>query len=273
MKTKSDKQREVQAQALGMQVIFIILALVGALFMGLFSKNKFIRILSAVCLVAIGIGVASYYMDESPAESSKDSPTSVSRIEGEKYNWSQKCIEHWGPVFEVVQEAFAEFGGFKLAQLPVEGADIGERSEWQHDVPLKTPYRYFNKADLYFLHGALVEYKLTANFDTSYSKASIEREYEAVKSAVSQKLKLLASSNSQIEYAEERRGNSYSDYGITISYGKWAKVILDFRLTIIPALPAQFMTLEINAKPGLYDYIFNEAKRMKDEEGAELPAL
>lgn len=82
-KKESEQCRDAAAQALGLRIILILLSLIGALFLGLFSKNKVVRVLSATCLLAIGIGVAVYYMNELPGNSTDGTPNG--RYENMKY--------------------------------------------------------------------------------------------------------------------------------------------------------------------------------------------
>ena len=228
MKTKEEVEaarlREARSQALGIKILLALVALVGALFLGLFSKNKFVRLLSAICLIAIGIGVAVYYTDEMSdvsGETGKTTMVNEQIIEGSKYNWPQKCTEHFGPVFKTIREAFSEFGGFELVQQPIEDIPFkGEYDTCQRDVPLRTPYRYFRNAELEFLHGALIKYTLRADFDKSYSNGSIKREFEAMKGSISDKFMKLASLDTQIEYRKE-------DNGMRINYGVENAVLID----------------------------------------------
>lgn len=112
MKNDSGKLREAKAQALGLKIIFLALTLVGALFMGLFSKNKFVRAISAICLVAIGIGVAVYYLDVYP----RNVPNTQSDQLGKRMNPVQKfqeLLRKAGVPEEAIEASYAS-GGFEF---------------------------------------------------------------------------------------------------------------------------------------------------------------
>ena len=114
-----------------------------------------------------------------------------------EYDWQSMCQREWPNAFPEIQKAFSVFGGFQLAQQPVDGFKLKDcyinqvLSMVQEDVPLQKRYRYFQKADLTFVHGALVGFTLKAHFEKKYSKASVDREYKALQEDIIEKLKCL----------------------------------------------------------------------------------
>ena len=100
-------------------------------------------------------------------------------VAAKTHDWQALCRREWRKTFPRIQETFARFGGFRLAQAPVDG--IAMEGNRQTDVPLRSRYRYFQKADLKFSHGALVGFTLKVHFDKKYSMASVVNEGNATK--------------------------------------------------------------------------------------------
>ena len=199
-------------------VIFAVVYLIALLVKGLFSKNKFVKVVSAAGLVALAIGTvvavrmamnlaskvrgagqdgiceqreASSAMSAEIAPDSPGDPAGGEKpqtsgagartrpVAAKTHDWQALCRREWRKTFPCIQGTFARFGGFRLAQAPVDG--IAMDGDRQMDVPLRSRYRYFQKADLEFSHGALVGFKLKAHFDKKYSMASVVNEGNATK--------------------------------------------------------------------------------------------
>ena len=137
---------------------------------------------------------------ETPPVSTENSiPISVIKNSDGVYDWQSMCQKEWPKSFLEVQRALSVFGGFLLAHPPITGFELSKLNKnsdenllmKQEDVPLQKKYRYFQKADLTFLHGALIGFTLKAHFPKKYSKASVDRECKALQDEIVQSLKCL----------------------------------------------------------------------------------
>lgn len=163
----------------------------------------------ALCVLPpiVGMLLPSVVKQQSVQESverrSEDVEFCVMKNSAGEYDWQSMCQKEWPKSFVEIQKAFSAFGGFQLTQRP--STEVDEWGGWmeQKNVPLQKPYRYFEKADLKFFYGALVEFKLKVHFSAKYSKASIDREYEALKDDVVENLKHLNNPDLRIELVGE----------------------------------------------------------------------
>ena len=356
METKAEKEARLrreanQARVAGMLVAAII-AILSALIMGLFSKNKAVRLFSGVCLLAILIGGALYiYKDEISAHfltndaeqkveaQSQDtvSPTNLSSsvdetnkseagdfsqasldnntpsvpaianidyqqedaesshksphfAEGRKYDWQRRCQNEWGRSFLGMQRVFSAFGGFVLTQQPVDllefSTEGGRLVNIQPDVPLQKPFRQFQNADLEFFHGALIGFTLKAHFAPTYSKGSIEREFEAMAADVVAKLERLHRPDLGIifDVADAKKAKQgllkFSDAFWYVHFGMSQclsehQIIGDvctmFKLNESENGYDMRMTVEI--QDGVKDFIELVLQKVANEAGEELPLL
>ena len=141
-----------------------------------------------------------------PKSTEKPIPIPVIKNSDGVYDWQSMCQKEWPEAFLEIQRVIAVFGGFQLAQPPIDGfklRDINGRNLvgynknnpesplWQDDIPLQKKYRYFQKANLEFLHGALINFTLKAYFPKKYSMASVDREYKALQNDITENLKRL----------------------------------------------------------------------------------
>lgn len=146
-----------------------------------------------------------------PVSTENSIPIPVIKNSDGVYDWQSMCQKEWPKSFLEVQRALSVFGGFQLAQPPIDGLELDEDHNFIHhvqlmiqkDIPLQKKYRYFQKADLKFFHGALIEFTLKAHFPKKYSKASIDREYKALEDDVVEILKPLNKPELGIEYGGE----------------------------------------------------------------------
>ena len=134
MKTKAEVEaarlREARAQALGLRVILALIALVGFLFTGLFSKSRKVRVFSAACLIAIGVVGIAYYADDA-SSNSKDKQENAKvemeqREKAKNFKWPQKCLDYYGPAFGIVREALSEFEAEELIHESVGNLSGGQ---------------------------------------------------------------------------------------------------------------------------------------------------
>ena len=193
-----------------------------------------------------------------------------------KYNWQSKCQKEWRRSFLEVQRTFSVFGGFQLAQPPIDGIEFDTRARdsenIQKDVPLRTPYRYFKSADLEFFHGALVGFTLKAHFAKKYSKASIDRECKAFQDDVVKKLQRLKRPEIGIVL-----GSTFPYHPWSLSYGESPSPSIHKIVgMIITSYDLQQtddgydLTLSVDAIRGLRQFIELVLKQEADESGDEL---
>ena len=112
---------------------------------------------------------------ESTEHKSEDVEFHVIKKSAGGYDWQSMCQKEWPKSFSEIQKAFSAFGGFQLAQPSIGGFNLEEGLGFinhvqlmvQKNVPLQKRYRYFQKADLTFFHGALVGFTLKAHFEKS----------------------------------------------------------------------------------------------------------
>ena len=191
-----------------------------------------------------------------------------------KHDWQSKCQKEWGKAFSEVQRTFSVFGGFQLAQHPIDDVDFAtsgnrDSENIQKDVPLLKQYRYFQKADLEFFNGALVGFTLKAHFAKTYSKASIDREYKAFQEDVIKNLQSLkkqelgvsvgTASLWTVRYGESRRPSTHKITGrIYVTHHLRQKD------------DGYDLTMTVDAKRGLGHYIELVLKKESDEKGDEL---
>ena len=277
---------EARVQGLIIAIVLTVLtAVIGGLIRGLFSKNKTVRISCFIGLVALAAAIGFFFWQGSQPIDKKP-VVAECQVESEKYDWPQICQTHWQPAFEIVRESLAEFGGFELAQPPVSEINFAsEFSSSQNDVPVVKPYRYFEKTDLEFKHGALVKFKLKVNFGEKYSESSIEREFADMKQSIVAKFEKLSQENPRIVQFELQNpasgdmevhyknaaSSSWTDYW----YGKdgGGTITIKPELYINKPLSIRSITLTIDAHRGLASFIDDEFKRLEKDEGEALPAL
>lgn len=134
-------------------------------------------------------------VETGPMRTKMSLETPVIKNSAGEYDWQSMCQKEWPKSFSDIQRAFSVFGGFQLAQPPIDGLGLirgyKELLVRQEDVPLQKKYRYFQKADLIFFHGALIKFTLKTHFPKKYSMASIAREYKALQNDVADNLKHL----------------------------------------------------------------------------------
>ena len=196
------------------------------------------------------------------------------------HDWQPKCQKEWGKSFLEIQRTFSVFGGFQLAQPPIDGIKFGTRGDHdsgniQKDVPLLKQYRYFQKADLEFFNGALVGFTLKAHFPKTYSKASIDRECRAFQDDVVKNLQRLKRADLGIGL-----DSTFPYHPWSLSYGespspsihKIVGMIItsyDLRQTD----DGYDLTLSVDAIRGLRQFIELVLKQGADEMGDELPVF
>lgn len=191
-----------------------------------------------------------------------------------KHDWQSKYQKEWGKSFSEVQRTFSVFGGFQLAQPPIDNIDFAESGNRdsgnsQKNVPLLKQYRYFQKADLEFFNGALVGFTLKAHFAKTYSKASIDREYKAFQEDVIKNLQSLnkpelgvgvgTTSLWTVRYGESRRPSIHKITG---------RIYVTHHLRQND--DGYDLTMTVDAKRGLGHYIELVLKKESDEKGDEL---
>lgn len=191
-----------------------------------------------------------------------------------KHDWQSKCQKEWGKAFSEVQRVFSVFGGFQLAQPPIDDVDFSmsgnrDSENIQKDVPILKQYRYFQKADLEFFNGALVGFTLKAHFAKTYSKASIDREYKAFQEDVIKNLQSLhkpemgvsvgTTSLWTVRYGESRRPSIHKITG---------RIYVTHHLRQND--DGYDLTMTVDAKRGLGHYIELVLKKESDEKGDEL---
>ena len=122
------------------------------------------------------------------------------------YDWQSMCQKEWPKSFLEIQKAFSVFGGFQLAQSPIDGFKLDGYKPLmkQEGIPLLKKYRYFQKADLTFFHGALIKFTLKVDFPKKYSMASVEREYKALQNDINENLKCLNKPDIEIDLKVDR---------------------------------------------------------------------
>jgi len=139
-----------------------------------------------------------------PVSTENSIPIPVIKNSDGVYDWQSMCQKEWPKSFLEIQRALSVFGGFQLAQSPIDGfkldgfelTGIYGRDGYkplmiQEGIPLLKKYRYFQKADLTFFHGALIKFTLKAEFPKKYSMASVDREYKALQNDINENLKCL----------------------------------------------------------------------------------
>lgn len=208
-----------------------------------------------------------------PEESTDPQPQTVTQPNphfeaAQKHNWQRLCQKEWSKSFLEIQEAFSVFGGFKLVQPPIDGIAF-DTEDIQKDVPLQKQYRYFQKADLEFVNGALVGFTLKAHFAKTYSKASIDREYKAFQDDLVKNLKRLHK----------------PELGVSVgTMPPWTVRYGDFRSPSTHRITGEIytteylrqsedgydLTLSVEAKRGLGHFIELVVKKEADETGDEL---
>jgi len=211
----------------------------------------------------------------SPDESTDPQPQTVTQPNphfeaARKHDWQRMCQKEWGKAFLEIQKVFSVFGGFQLAQPPIDDVAF-DTEDIQKDVPLRKQYRYFQKADLEFVNGALVGFTLKAHFAKTYSKASVERECKAFQDDVVKNLKYL------------KRPELGIGLGSTFPYHPWRVDYGESRPSahkIVGMIVTSFLlrqnedgydlTLSIDAKRGLGHFIELVVKKEADEAGDEL---
>ena len=191
-----------------------------------------------------------------------------------KHDWQSKCQKEWGKAFSEVQRTFSVFGGFQLAQPPIDDVDFAtsgnrDSENIQKGVPILRQYRYFQKADLEFFNGALVGFTLKAHFAKTYSKASIDREYKAFQEDVIKNLQSLhkpemgvsvgTTSLWTVRYGESRRPSIHKITG---------RIYVTHHLRQND--DGYDLTMTVDAKRGLGHYIELVLKKESDEKGDEL---
>ena len=210
---------------------------------------------------------------DQPDESTDPQPQTVARTNphfeaARKHDWPRLCQKEWSKSFLEIQEVFSVFGGFKLAQAPIDGFGF-DTEDVQKNVPLQKQYRYFKEADLEFFNGALVGFTLKAHFANTYSKASVERECEAFKDDVVKNLSRLKRPGLgigfggycpwHIEYGQSRNPSVHKIIGMII-------VSYDLRQDD----DGHDLTLSVDAQRGIRHFIELTLKKEADETGNEL---
>ena len=369
-----EKMRKNAAQkqailAILLVILIVVIQVLAFLIKGLFSKNKFVKIFSAIGLLAFAIGtvilVKHIYKDDYTAESSlalnKDDrspktpmaqgrptpfaaeqtavrepsehksenaetrsmkteepissttipeaktskvedapaeppPVISSRSQAEpkpqavvsseksphfkdakEHDWQALCQKEWRKTFGGIQRTFSVFGGFQLAQPPIDGIEFDTDSEdIQKDVPLQKKYRYFQKADLEFFHGALVEFTLKAHFAKKYSKESINRECEALQDDIIMNLKRLNKPELGVVFSNMNESWDEMDEWRYIKYGKSPNPSLHgirgeivISCVLIESDDGHDLTLSVNASDGLRDFIELVLEKEVDEAGED----
>ena len=193
-----------------------------------------------------------------------------------KYNWQAKCQKEWRKSFLELQRVFSVFGGFQLAQPPIDGIELDTRGRdsenIQKDVPLRTPYRYFKSADLEYFHGALVGFTLKVHFAKTYSKASIERECRAFQDDVVKNLQRLKRPDLGIgldsTFPYHPWSLSYGESPSPSAHGIVGMIITSYDLQQTD--DGYDLTLSVDAIRGLRQFIELVLKQTADESGDEL---
>ncbi len=195
-----------------------------------------------------------------------------------KHDWQAKCQKEWGKTFSGIQRTFSIFGGFQLAQPPIDGIEFDVDSEdIQKGVPLQKKYRYFQKADLDFFHGALVEFTLKVHFAKKYSKGSITRECKALQDDVIMNLKRLNKPELGVVFSNMNESWDEMDEWRYVKYGRSPNPSIHgirgeivISCALIESDDGYDLTLTVNASDGLRDFIKLVLEKEVDEAGEEL---
>lgn len=221
-----------------------------------------------------GNGVLPNQSDDSTESQSQKAVQPNPHFEAaRKHDWQALCQKEWRKSFSDIQRTFSIFGGFLLAQPPVDGIDFDASGyhgseNFQRNVPLRKKYRYFQKADLEFFKGALIGFTLKAHFAKRYSRASIDREFEAFKDDVVKNLKTLHSPGLgvnvgippfPVQYGESSNPSAHNISG-TINTTYYLRQMDD----------GYDLTLTVNAENGLRRFIELVLKNEADMAGDEL---
>ncbi len=206
-----------------------------------------------------------------------------------KYDWPRRCQKEWGAAFVGIQRVFSELGGFVLAQPPVE--DFGPPAggdEWgvQTGVPLQKAYWRFQTADLEFFHGALRGFTLKVHFASSYSRDSINREYEAMAADVVSRLARLHRPDLGVTFDVDRLKSvkegiyKASDISWFVEFGGrrlpsehdiGGQICTMFNLD--ESSNGYDLSMSVTIQHGIDDLVRLVLQRTADAAGKELPAL
>lgn len=213
---------------------------------------------------------------DQPDESTDPQPQTVAQPNphfeaAKKHDWQRLCQKEWSKSFSEIQEAFSVFGGFRLAQPPIDGIEF-DSENIQKDIALQKPYRYFKKADLEFFNGALVGFTLKAHFAKNYSKASVERECKAFEDDVVKNLSRLKRPGLGIGL-----GSTFPSHPWHVEYGQSRSPSVHKMIgTIIVSYDLSHdddgydLTLSVDAQRGMRHYIELVLEKEADEAGDEL---
>ena len=213
---------------------------------------------------------------DQPDESTDPQPQTVAQPNphfeaAKKHDWQRLCQKEWSKSFSEIQEAFSVFGGFRLAQPPIDGIEF-DSEDIQKDITLQKPYRYFKKADLEFFNGALVGFTLKAHFAKNYSKASVERECKAFEDDVVKNLSRLKRPGLGIGL-----GSTFPSHPWHVEYGQSRSPSVHKMIgTIIVSYDLSHdddgyeLTLSVDAQRGMRHYIELVLEKEADETGDEL---
>ena len=219
---------------------------------------------------------------DQPDESTDPQPQTVAQPSphfeaAKKHAWPRLCQKEWSKSFLEIQDTFSTFGGFRLAQAPIEGIEFDtsgyhDSENIQKNVPLQKQYRYFKEADLKFFNGALVGITLKAHFAKNYSKASVEREHKAFEDDVLKNLRRLHKPAQGISVGTMPPW--------TVRYGEFRnpsthKITGEIFTTINLRQDddGYDLTLSIEAQRGIRQFIEFVLKKEADETGDELEAF
>jgi len=211
-----------------------------------------------------------------PTSTENSIPIPVIKNSAGEYDWQRMCQREWPKSFSEIQKAFSAFGGFQLAQPPVEGnaVPVNSREMKQENIPLQKKYRYFQVADLKFYYGALVGFTLKAHFEKKYSMASIDREFKTLQNIVEESFKSLDKPHLGLGWGFNKL-NRPPEW--KVAYGQSPSPSVHEIVGMINTTPnlrqdddGYELTLSVDAEQGMIEFIELVIKKEAYEAGEEL---